>query len=334
MIQATKFFLDAIGNWRIILNDLGINANELLRLSQLPGDLFSRKNPSLTTEEYFRLWNSIDQLMDDPSFPLRLGEIMSPESFSPLFFAALCSPNLNVAMTRVSHYKRLVGPMTIHVEEEVETTTVSLDYLNTDKPFPATLIAAEFVFLVHLVRLATREQIKPLSVSAKLLFTNKKDYAAYFGVTPTIGEKNQLQFSAIDANRPFLTENKEMWRFFEPELSKRLTEIEADATFSSRVRSSLLELLPSGLCSADDVAKKLAVSKRTLQRLLKNENTTFQQELNQTRESLARHYLANSTFTGAQISFLLGFDDPNSFFRAFRSWTGATPESVRAEMMH
>jgi AraC-like DNA-binding protein len=54
--------------------------------------------------------------------------------------------------------------------------------------------------------------------------------------------------------------------------------------------------------------------------------------LNRTREELARHYLGSSALTGAEISFLLGFEDPNSFFRAFHSWTGETPERVRTTL--
>jgi AraC-like DNA-binding protein len=44
---------------------------------------------------------------------------------------------------------------------------------------------------------------------------------------------------------------------------------------------------------------------------------------------LAKHYLKNSDVTGAEISFLLGFEDPNSFFRAFHTWAGETPGQVR-----
>ena len=44
------------------------------------------------------------------------------------------------------------------------------------------------------------------------------------------------------------------------------------------------------------VVKKLAVSKRTLQRNLNGKNTSFQQELNKTREKPARHYLVNSSY--------------------------------------
>lgn len=332
MIQATKFAVDP--GWRILLKDLDVSEDAVLRRAQLPLDLFSRKNATLSVEEYFRIWKAIEASLNDPAFPLRLGQMISTEAFSPPIFSALCSPNLNVAMKRLSKYKQLIGPMTLQVKIDSKATTVSLDCLFTNHPLPDSLIATELVFLVQLVRLCTREKIIPLTVSSRSKLRNIKGYSEYFGTRPAQGANNRLKFSKSDACRPFITENKKMWQFFEPELRKRLTEMDAEATFASRVRSSLFELLPSGLSSTEDVAKKLAVSKRTLQRNLSNENTSFQQELNKTREKLARHYLANSILPGAQISFLLGFDDPNSFVRAFRSWTGETPEKIRAEVRH
>ena len=107
--------------------------------------------------------------------------------------------------------------------------------------------------------------------------------------------------------------------------------MEIDATFSARVRSVLLEILPSGNCGINDVSKALGTSKRTLQRRLLNEDTTFQKQLNHVREGLARHYLKNSDATSAEISFLVGYDDPNSFIRAFHVWTGMTPETYRSD---
>ncbi len=107
--------------------------------------------------------------------------------------------------------------------------------------------------------------------------------------------------------------------------------MDIDASFARRVRSALLELLPSGQSSIENIIKMLGVSKRTLQRRLSEESTTFQKELNQIREELARHYLINSNISSSEVSFLIGFDDPNSFVRAFHLWTGKTPETVRKE---
>ena len=121
-----------------------------------------------------------------------------------------------------------------------------------------------------------------------------------------------------------------MWTFFEPELRRRLSELDETATMTQRVHGALLELLPGGGASVGAVAKKLAVSPRTLQRRLQQEGQSFREVVNGTREQLARHYLKSSTISGAEISYLLGFEDPNSFFRAFQGWTGETPEQARA----
>ena len=104
-----------------------------------------------------------------------------------------------------------------------------------------------------------------------------------------------------------------------------LTEIEirgVDDSMAARVRSALVELLPAGKTTVDDVASKLCMSRRTLQRKLTDEQTTFQQQLNATRLLLAKNYLKNSERTSDDIAFLLGYEDTTSFLRAFNVWTG------------
>ena len=103
-----------------------------------------------------------------------------------------------------------------------------------------------------------------------------------------------MTISKEDALRPFISHNDAMWEYFEPELRRRLSELDIDDTYAARVRSALIELLPAGEGSIDHVSSKLGCSKRTLQRKLKEEDTTFQKQLNHTRELLARHYLKNS----------------------------------------
>ena len=155
----------------------------------------------------------------------------------------------------------------------------------------------------------------------------------FFGVHLTRGQLNAVTFSAADAQRPFLTSNSGMWSIFEPELQKRMKHLEIGSQFRDRVRACLIEILASGECSMADVAKRLAVSSRTLQRRLQEEDTSFKQELRTLRAELANHYLVNTSYSSAEISFLLGYSDPSSFFRAFHIWTGKTPEVVR-EIAH
>lgn len=91
----------------------------------------------------------------------------------------------------------------------------------------------------------------------------------------------------------------------------------------------MIELLPSVRGVLEQVARELAQSARTLQRQLRAEGTTFQAELAATRAALAGHYLAQEHLSIDEIAFLLGYDEPNSFPRAYRTWTGQTPHRSR-----
>ena len=318
-------------NWKIILGDLGLRPGNVLRRAGLPTDLFARENASVSAREYFRLWNALEQEMGDRSLALEGGQGVSVEAFDPPIFAALCSPDLNTAAERLSKFKRLIGPLTLDITIGSEQTVLEYGSLEAG-PLPVSLGMTELVFLVHFARLATRTHLIPLQVMTPEPSDPAEPYEDFFGVRLQRGPTYSVAFSASDAQRPFLTANVGMWQFFEPVLNGRLAEIEREATISERVYAALFELLPSGRTSVQEISSTLGVSTRSLQRYLRREGTSFQQVLSQTRERLARHYLQHSAMTGAEISILLGYDDPNSFFRAFRIWTGQTPEGLRASL--
>ena len=301
----------------------------MLRRAELPGDLFSRENASLATPEYFRLWAAMEAEYGDSTFPIRLAEVIKSEAFHPSIFAALCSSNFTVAARRISQYKRLCAPMELHIVDEPNAFKIDIEWLDRTVVPPPSLSAFELTFFVQIIRMATREHVKPLRVETPTPPKPAADYTKFFGTRVHRSNTHAVTFSRADAERPFLTANEAMWRVFEPALRQRLADLDVKATFEERVRAALLEALPSGESSMESIAGKLAVSKRTLQRRLRDEATTFQAVLNATRESLARHYLSRTSLSGAEISYLLGFEDPNSFFRAFHAWTGQTTEQVR-----
>lgn len=319
--------------WRVLLCDLKVNPTNVLRRAGLPDDLFAREKSALTTDQYFALWRAIEAESGDPTLPLTIGAGISVESFDPPVFAAMCSVDLNTALGRIAHYKRLVMPMRLQVDVGDRATTLGLEWLETVNEPPPNLVATELVFFVQLARIATRAEIKPLEVCATTPMAPSADYESYFGVKVKRGDMSTLTFRATDARLPFLTANEKMWEFFEPDLRRQLSELEAAATTTDRARAALLELLPAGGASMREVARKLGTSTRTLQRKLKQEGISFQGLLNSTREELAKYYLRSSAMSGAEISFLLGYDDPNSFFRAFHSWTGTTPEQARGALL-
>ncbi len=145
-------------------------------------------------------------------------------------------------------------------------------------------------------------------------------------------DEPSLSFSAEDSTRPFLTDNSSMWDIFEPQPRKRLAELEGSASVGARARAILIEAMPSGQVTVNHVARRLAMSPRTLQRRLRDEGTSFKAVVREIRERLSRHYLGQTRRSASEIAYLLGFEEPNSFFRAFHRWTGTTPESLRQSL--
>ncbi|WP_322085097.1 AraC family transcriptional regulator [Burkholderia sp. BCC1999] len=316
--------------WQVVMVDLGLRVDELLRHAQLPADLFTRPEGGLTTREYFRMWRAMEEMSDTPAVALRLLDLVSVETFDPPLFAALCSPNLDIAIRRISQFKPLIGPVRLRVTHEADMLTLAVDFLERDVPPPGMLLAAELGFFVKLARLATRTDLPARAVTLPRELKPHPGYARFFGVTPQYGDVPCVSVALQDARRPFVTANHAMWAIFEPDLRRRLDALSAGAGIVERVRAALLELIPGGLATADDVARTLGISKRTLQRRLGDDGANFKTLLADVREKLAWHYLDRSDLPYSQIAFLLGYQDPNSFFRAFNEWTGMTPDAARS----
>jgi AraC-like DNA-binding protein len=109
-----------------------------------------------------------------------------------------------------------------------------------------------------------------------------------------------------------------------------LTEIASPATWSERVSQGIAQMLMRGeKPDIGTMAANLAISTRQLQNKLKNEETTYQQLLNQVREHLTLCYLDNPDLNLFDIAFLLGYSDQSAFNHAFKRWTGTTPGEYR-----
>jgi AraC-like DNA-binding protein len=80
------------------------------------------------------------------------------------------------------------------------------------------------------------------------------------------------------------------------------------------------------------VARELGLSDRTLQRRIIDDGATFRQLLLEVRQELAHEYLNRPEMDVTEVAFLLGYEDSNSFYRAFRTWEGTTPSQLRAAL--
>ena len=99
-------------------------------------------------------------------------------------------------------------------------------------------------------------------------------------------------------------------------------------------RPSIKRLLAGRRPDLRDVARELGVSTRTLQRRLGDAGVTFQQLLEDARRELARHYLLHSSLDLIETAYLLGYEDANSFFRAFQQWEAILARALARGTSH
>ena len=316
--------------WGLLLVNLGIQPENLLERVKLPIDLLKKDPVRVSIQGYFSLWESLTEEAQDPELPLRMGELLKELMFSPVFFAALSCQNLDEALKRISQFKRVTTQLQMDVETKEQSVSVSLTWNTRERAPPPMLVMTELLTLLHIARIGTGINLKPREVIYPYPFSTTAAYEVFFG-TPIklLGSKASITFSSEDTKQTFNAIKESLWSKFEPELQLQPEQFETDKRVSERVRLILIECLPAGEASIDDVAKRLNTSRRTLQRQLKSEGSIFRSILQNVREHFANHYLVKTSISYAEIALLLGFHEPSSFFRAFRSWRNTTPESVR-----
>lgn len=108
-----------------------------------------------------------------------------------------------------------------------------------------------------------------------------------------------------------------------------LAELPRAQSLTERVRDLLANELSGGSPTAKQIARKVAMSERSLARHLQDEGTTFSALLEDLRRRMALRYVRHSELSFSEITFLLGFSQAAAFYRAFRRWTGQTPLEYR-----
>ncbi len=314
-------------NLGALLAETGIDPAELSDAAGIPATSFDRSPARLTPAQYFAMWEALGALVSDPALAVRAIERLSVKAFSPSVLAALCEPDLNRAANRLGELKARSTPISFDLEIDDEFTEVRIDWDRAGRP-PGQLAEFELLFWVWFARTGTRRRVVPLAVTGPQ-FADVAAATGYLGVEPIVSPDHAVRFSAEASEQPFLTQNDTLKTALEIALRSRSGHRSPATT--ERVRAALAELLPTGDASVAAVSRSLGMSRRTLQRQLRVESTSFRAVLEGLRQQLATHYLDQGDRSVTEIARLLGYREPTSFQRAFRAWTGRTPFQARTQ---
>jgi len=312
------------------LDELGVRASAVLRRAGLSQGLAEQPRVLLTTKELFALWRAIGEVSTDPAIGLLLGTENKTERFHPIGLAALSSENFGAAIDQMARYKQLTCPEEILQEKDDQEWSIKFHWLLADEVEPPVLIECCFAWVLSTARHGTGTRLSPLRVEFVQPRAHAKTIERHFGCPVVCGAlRNAIVFRASDAQRRFVTRNAELLAMLAPQLEEELKQENGDENFIERVRIAIQQKLTGRRPAIEDIADALHISSRTLQRRLQDEGSSFQRVLDEARRQLARHYLNNSYLELNEAAYLLGYEDGNSFVRAFRTWEGVPPARWR-----
>lgn len=307
---------------------LKISPERVAARAGLPLGLLDNDQRGVTGDQVLDIWQAVYDEADEPDI-VDLGKRSARGPFNPAVLAFSCSPTVEIGLRRLAKYKPLVGPVELICQSLDAGLEVTIRSRVPRRPFPPSFAAFELAYFLELMRSHTAAEMIPVSAGVPKHIASHDNLERFAGVALHEAETTTFVLSNEDSSRELISEGEELWPTFEKSLTEKLLERERSISTSTRVRSALLELLPSGHSTADAVSSQLNISKRSLHRYLSNEGQTFQTILDETRTELSLHYLRHADISVEEISFLLAYNDPNSFYRAFRSWTGMTPLQAR-----
>lgn len=313
------------------LEESGVSVAAVLRRAALPKDFFQHTRILVSTPELFALWKAIADVSEDPSIGLKLGTETKIERFHPMGIAALSTDSFGAAIKHMASYKKLVAPEEILHDHAEDEWSIRFRWTLAVEVEPAVLVEHCFAWVLTIARQGTGKKISPLRVELVQPRNHVKALERYFGCTVVCGAaRNALVFRSSDAALPFVTRNAELLEMLAPQFDLELQQrIGKEDSFLELVRSAIQQKLTGHRPVVDDIAQDLRLSPRTLQRRLQEVGSSYQRVLDEARHEMARYYLRNSVLELAEAAYLLGYEDANSFARAFRTWEGMPPKHWR-----
>lgn len=314
----------------------GANERRLLAEAGIRSDDLCDQDNRVPFASYVALMRAAKALCGDPALALEYGAATDFRRFSIVGLIAHASGTMSEALAQLNRYSRLI----VEVEGLGEGPRFEIVYENGERwmidrradpnAFPELTEATWSRFICW-----TRREFPQATYALAAEVTHdapsyRDAYERLWRVPVTFGAgRNAIQTTPDWGDVPVAPENRYVFGVFTQRGDALLEELRSRKTMRGRVESLLLPLLHTGDVSIQTIARKLETSRQTLYRNLKAEGVTFEQVLDELRHQMALRYLAGERVSVNETAYLVGFSDPSSFSRAFKRWTGKTPQAMR-----
>jgi AraC-like DNA-binding protein len=314
--------------WLKPLSTRGVNLIELLVALDIEAIDVLQHGKKLTYWQYRRVIAALAQLSGDEAYGLYVGETITPENFNIVNCVAMCGRTVGEICCFYAQYYQLAQhpPLTIIENDRGYVLRFELCKLAHQM-----ILDAHFAHLISFLRWRTLATLKPAVV--RFSCKRPKHYAQYRRIfqcnilfeQPT----NEIVLTQNSYNLP-VTQVDDRCRSTFIDIAKQgMRQLNANLDISSLVKQVLEQSTFNSLVTIETVAQSLNMSKRTLQRKLTRDKTSYSTLVMHFQKEKAIQYLETTSMTIGTIAQLLGYKDKGSFYRVFKRWSNLSPHQYR-----
>lgn len=317
----------------------GLDTHALLERVQLSPQILAQRDQRVAASTYLELLGHGVQLTGDEQLGLHLGEAVRPGYYGVLGYLIMSCATLADALHRQARYAALVGNLgQVDLADEPPREGLEPQVTHSWQPLlpqqKRQLCEETMAGWVTFGHWITGLDIPPTEVRFQhAASADTSEYQRIFRCPVLFDQAdNALVFSKRLLATPLGQADVQVQVMLDAYADRLLGEIRQSSSVLDRARLELSRQLPEADADLQQIAARLALSPRTLQRRLREAGLSFNQLVDETRQQLVLNYLRDPALELAEIAFLVGFSEPGSLARAFRRWTGQSPGEYRRHL--
>ncbi|MCX7747058.1 MAG: AraC family transcriptional regulator [Clostridia bacterium] len=314
----------------------GIEKEYVLKLAEIDPLIFEAPDNRFTPDQMNCIIQVISKLTNKTTIGLYPEQIF-PKSFSNILGHLLVNCNtLGEAINKYCRYERIIDETVVSsLVMEGELAVFNIAFIDNTLAANSIFIDLNMTGAFTYMNLLTNKVLELKEVHFKYQLGVDISLTLYHNIfkCPVIfnSSRNALVFDLHKLNLPIIDPNKELLMLFEKMVQLALDRLDCSSSYTKKVTTLILkEVGNNNILSISEVAEKMSMSVRSLQKYLKREGTSYTKLFNKIRMDIAVDYLRNYSITVDEIAYILGFSDISSFYKSFKKWTNLTPGEIRS----
>ena len=326
----------SLGSWILLIvqaiDSYGLDSKSIFADAGIDLDDVKKPHARIPTNLMAKVWERAVADSKDPYIALNVAAQFKPTVFSALGMSLAASRHAFDAIKRAAKYSQIISDGSL---TELEETEDELHFYLKPRPpltIPVNKFGIESIFgsMYTVLKSVAGNDFRPKEIIFQHEFEGDiKPYEDFFNCPVSFGgTANRIIFSMDELFQEQAFANSTLTSTLDQWIEEHLFSFKEEL-LATKVKKYILKNLASQTVDQTSVAKELAVSPRVLQRRLKEEGTSYSELLDDCRHILAIKLISQNKLPLSEVTYMLGFSDQSNFSRAFKRWTGSTPNQYK-----